>query len=62
METIEQWVDHTKQTIDLNNLTPDYSANQMQNLQVVTRKLQFDRWFRLDIHFIFSTMKWWRWN
>jgi len=32
------------------------------NLGVLVKERQFEWWAKLDIHWIFSTMKWWRWN
>ena len=32
------------------------------NLAMLIPERQFDFWVKLDIHFILSTIKWWRWN
>ena len=40
----------------------DCTYSKMTNLAVLVKSRQFEWWARLDIHWIFSTMKWWRWN
>lgn len=38
------------------------TCSKLTNLAVLVKERQFDYWCRLDIHWIFSTMKWFRWN
>ena len=43
------------------NIPDDCSYSKMVNLAVLVKSRQFDYWVKLDLHWIFSTMKWWRW-
>jgi len=37
-------------------------SSKLFNLAMLVKERQFEYWAKLDIHWIFSTMKWWRWN
>lgn len=48
--------------IPVESMPTDCTYSKMTNLAVLVKERQFDFWCRLDIHWIFSTMKLWYWN
>jgi len=48
--------------IPVEGIPTECTYSKLFNLAVLLPERQFDFWCKLDVHWIFSTIKWYRWN